>query len=158
MNCSGVTSPVSVSCDKTLKNPLLKSAMQSGLSTRPSPGLDREMGGEKETVLLLQSSSWRREGSKRGVSSSSIPQSQQKTRTRRDSQVEFPDWDNLKRRPTSYVWGFGTWLGWTAWVCLAALPTCMSPTVWRGTHSGSKGRSPMTSISLYKYTSQLECH
>lgn len=38
-------------------SPLLKSAIQSGLSTRPSPGLDTEMGGEKETVLLLQSSS-----------------------------------------------------------------------------------------------------
>lgn len=55
--------------------PLLKSAMHSGLSTRPSPGLDGEMGGEKVTVLLLQSISWSREGSKSGVSSSSIPQS-----------------------------------------------------------------------------------
>lgn len=121
VNCSGVTSPVWVSWDKTLKNPgtqkqnrlvkkfhfcsvssitkwwpdsyslkntglehvvqsvsdspLLKSAIQRGLTTRPSPGLDGLIGGEKDTVLLLQSNSWSREGSKSGVSSSNIPQS-----------------------------------------------------------------------------------
>lgn len=69
-----ITRPVSGS-------PRLKSAIQSGLSTRPSPGLDGEMGGEKETVLLLQSRSWSREGSKSGVSSSSIPQSLLKKHT-----------------------------------------------------------------------------
>lgn len=38
-------------------SPRLKSAIHSGLRTRPSPGLVGEMGGEKEMVLLLQSSS-----------------------------------------------------------------------------------------------------
>lgn len=56
-------------------SPRLKSPIHSGLRTKPSPGLFGEMGGEKEMVLLLQSSSWSRAGSKSGVSSSSIPQS-----------------------------------------------------------------------------------
>lgn len=65
-------------------SPLLKSAIQRGLTTRPSPGLDTLTGGEKETVLLLQSSSWSREGSKSGVSSSNIPQSLLRKHTHKD--------------------------------------------------------------------------
>lgn len=62
-------------CNPESALPLLKSAVQRGLSTRPWPGLEGEIGGEKDTVLLLQSSSWSREGSNRGLSSSNIPQS-----------------------------------------------------------------------------------
>lgn len=55
-------------------SPRLKSAVQSGRSRKPSPGLEGEIRGEKETLLLLQSKSWSREGSKSGVSSNSILQ------------------------------------------------------------------------------------
>lgn len=68
------TCSTAVHAGADLSSPLLKSAVWSGLSIKPSPGLSGEMGGEKETVLLLQSRSWSREGSKSGVSSSSIPQ------------------------------------------------------------------------------------
>lgn len=55
-------------------SPRLKSAIQSGLSRKPSPGLEGEIGGENEALFLLQSKSWSREGSKSGVSSNSILQ------------------------------------------------------------------------------------
>lgn len=55
-------------------SPRLKSAVQSGRSSKSSPGLDGEIGGENEALFLLQSKSWSREGSKSGVSSSSILQ------------------------------------------------------------------------------------
>lgn len=76
-------------------SPLLKSAIQSGLSTRPSPGLHGEIGGENEAVLLLQSSSRSIEGSKSGVSSSSIPKSLNGKHAERD---EFRD-----THPKKYV-------------------------------------------------------
>lgn len=54
--------------------PLSKSAGRRGRRMRPSPGSESEMGGEKDTLLLLQSSSWSRDGSNSGISSSNIPQ------------------------------------------------------------------------------------
>lgn len=48
---------IQVVLSKVLDSPRLKSAVQSGRSTKPSPGLEGEIGGEKDTVLLLQSKS-----------------------------------------------------------------------------------------------------
>lgn len=49
--------------------PRFKSAVQSGLKTRPSPGSNGEIAGENVVVFSLQSSSCRIFGSNIGVSS-----------------------------------------------------------------------------------------
>lgn len=90
-SCANRSTGVQLTNQPRSDSPRLKSAIHSGLRTRPSPGLVGEMGGEKEMALLLQSSSWSRAGSKSGVSSSNIPQSLLSENTKSEVHKHTPE-------------------------------------------------------------------